>query len=153
MQHVFTRHHSKSGVSNQSWDCLFLFFCHPTPAPASWRHPLWCSVWAWERGWGRKSRARGRWGNESSPKLKEVASVSFFLIDLNSGIHLFLPDGILLLDWASKRERNVSCWKITPSNPGLKRKKQALQSRYILQWLWVSGKRRWEMWPVTYTWC
>lgn len=56
----------------------------------------------------------------------ERGGISFrFDWPYNSGIHLFLPDGILLLDWARKRDRNVSCWRIPPSNPGFKKENRS----------------------------
>lgn len=98
----------------------FVFFYHPTPALASWRHPLWCSGLGLRAGLTKEEQCTGGWMDGwkegwKQPKLKQVASVFFWLtLQCNSRIHLFLPDWILLLDWASKRVnvticRNVSC--------------------------------------------
>lgn len=96
-------------------------------------------------GWRRKSSARectGRWRNESSPSWKRWHQLSF-LIDLTTAESTyFYLTGSFYWTGREKRDRNVSCWRIPPSNPGFNKGKQELQSRYITQWLRVTAKKK-----------
>lgn len=56
---------------------------------------------------GEGRAVHGRSDGLDQPKSKEVASVfSWLTLQCNSWIHLFLPDWILLLDCASKRDHS-----------------------------------------------
>lgn len=106
----------------------FLFFFLPS---GSWRHPLWCSVWGLRAG-GLTKEEQGRWRNESSPSWKEVASV-FVLIDLTTAesTYFYLTGSFFLLDWASKRDRNVSCWENPSVKPWLFKKENGSYNHVI----------------------
>lgn len=61
---------------------LFVFFCHPTPALASWRHPLWCSGLGLRAGLAKEEQCTGGWmdGWMKAAQIKR-GGISFLLID------------------------------------------------------------------------
>lgn len=102
-------------------------FCFVFLPSGSWRHPLWCSVWAWERGWRRKSSARvhGTMEEWKQPKLKEVASV-FVLIDLTTAesTYFYLTGSFYWTGRVNVTEMLV-VERIPPSNPGFKKENRS----------------------------